>query len=290
MSTFSIAVDLSHLMPASGPLNASVFPHLAFAVQAILDRCEITWKEYASGVPLPSGRSIGIRTGEYLRSISQRKSGDFSGEVFSALPLADVIEHGAPAWDMHALLNSSLKVRRTFLSGKRFLIIPFRHDVGNAISGGRPMPQAVHEWWAGKVSSYVKDVGERPVHSDIKGLILPFREVYDWRTKRVLMTPSRTYSWGDRLRSRDLAALGVSASQAKRMSGMVNFRKPGASGGAAHSQFITFRTMSEGSKGWVRPAREGYWPAKMTADRYRPIAEALFQRAVEDDIRSAMPT
>jgi hypothetical protein len=289
MPVFSIAVDLSSLMPANSALNRDAFPSLALAVQMVIDKAEETWKGFASGAPLPNGKSIGIRSGQYLRSINQRKSGDFSGEVYSELAYADTIERGSPARDMKEVLNSSLKVRVSQKSGKRYLIIPFRHNTGDAMSGGARMPDAVQAWWQSKVASFVKSQHERPVHSDINETILPWRIVSDVRTRGILMTPARRYTWGTRLGSADLQALGASAEQTKRMAGMVNFRRPGQTGGAAHSQFITFRTMSEGSPGWRQKARDGLYPARTTADIYRPVAEDLFRAAVEDDIKRLLP-
>lgn len=290
MSEFRIAVDLSQLMPTNSPLDRTAFPSLALAVQAIVDRVEGTWKGFASGVPLPSGKSIGIRSGQYMRSINQRMTGDFAGEVFSNLPYAETIEKGAPARDMKALLNSSPKVRISQRTGRRYLIIPFRHDTGNAMSGNKPMPDSVRQWWEGKVASYVRSGFERrPVHSDMAGHITPEHAVYSLRTHKLLTVPQRRYQWGDRMKAADLEALGASAQQIKRMQGMVNFRRPGQSGGAAHSKFITFRTMSEGSKGWIQPARDGLYPARETANIYRPLAEQLFTAAVAEDIKNLLP-
>lgn len=289
MAAFIIAVDLSSLMPANSALNRDAFPSLALAVQMVIDKAEETWKGFASGAPLPNGKSIGIRSGQYLRSINQRMTGDFAGEIYSEIAYADVIERGAPARDMKEMLNSSLKVRVSQKSGKRYLIIPFRHDTGNAMSGGNAMPQPIQDWWKDKVASFVRSQHERPVHSDINETIVPWRIVHDIRTRGTLMTPARKYVWGSRLKSADLEALGASAQQTKRMAGMVNFRRPGQSGGAAHSSFITFRVMSEGSQGWVQKARDGLYPARTTADIYRPVAEDLFRAAVEDDIKRLMP-
>lgn len=176
------------------------------------------------------------------------------------------------------------------------------------MSGGKPMPDSVRTWWEGKVASYVLSKSEtRPVHSDIHGTIVPWHEVYaaipavkvpsSWKklplfggSEHPLLTvPMRRYKWGTRLHAADLEALGASAKQVRQMAGMVNFRRPEGTGGGAHSRFITFRTMGENSKGWISPAREGYWPARTTADIYRPLAETLFNRAVEDDIRRRMP-
>src|SRR4051812_31706910 len=105
---FSIRVDLGHLLP-SGSAGDMAFPNLSHAVVSLVERCEEQWKRYASGEALPSGRTIGVRSGQYLRSIQSRMSGPYSGEVYSRLAYAEAIERGTPAWDMRSLLASSLK-------------------------------------------------------------------------------------------------------------------------------------------------------------------------------------
>jgi hypothetical protein len=79
--------------------------------------------------------------------------------------------------------------------------------------------------------------------------------------------------------------MGIGGQSAKRMAGMVNFRNPGGSGGAAHSSYLTFRVMTEDSPGWQAPAIPGKYPAKITAEQIKPIAEQAFKRAMEEDVR-----
>ena len=73
--------------------------------------------------------------------------------------------------------------------------------------------------------------------------------------------------------------------QNKHMVGMVNFRTPGGRGGAAHSQYLTFRVMAEDSKGWIAKAVPGRWPARTTVELMRPLAERAFKEACEEDVR-----
>lgn len=294
MPTYSIAVDLSHLIPAA---RNAVFPALAATVEAVALRVEEQWKRFAAGEPLPSGRVIQVRSGQYLRSIRHRQLSQYAATVESVLAYADVIERGAPAWDMRKLLNSSLKVRIS-KKGRRYLIIPFRHDTGKALSGGNPMPDSVHQWWQDKSASFVLNQTRRPVHSDLMGRT-PRRQDQVFAVDRaeraqhgpLLTVAARNYWWGDRLSKSDAEGLGLSPKQAQRAAGMVNFRRPGKSGGAAHSQYLTFRVLSENSRpgSWMQKARAGYFPAKVTADMFRPVAEDLFRRAVEEDVRNMIP-
>lgn len=303
MNDFRIRVDLGHLLPG-GSAGDLAFPNLSHAVVSLVARCEEQWKRYASGEPLPSGRVIGVRSGQYLRSIQSSMSGPYSGEVYSRLSYAETIERGAPAWDMRSLLASSLKVRVN-KKGQRYLIIPFRHDTGQAMSGGHPMPDSVRRWWQDKNASFVLHTDRRPVHSDLAGNTpaLP-HQVHAFRAEDrqhgpLLTVARRNYWWGDRLGRKDLEGLArgaegfslLAGKNRSRYEGMVNFRQPGKSGGAAHSQFITFRVLSENSRpgSWIQKAREGYWPARTTADMFRPVAEDIFSKAIEADVMALLP-
>ncbi|MCK7579806.1 MAG: hypothetical protein MZV65_31705 [Chromatiales bacterium] len=72
----------------------------------------------------------------------------------------------------------------------------------------------------------------------------------------------------------------MAASKAQRMAGMVRFDNPGEK----HSQYLTFRVMSEDSQGWIRPAQPGKFPAKAAVDTYRPLAEQAFKAALQKDV------
>jgi hypothetical protein len=278
--TYAIKVELAHLIPEGAPITRDSFPYLAHAVETIVAAAHARWTAFASGVPLPDGRVINNRTGEYQRSIQTRMCGDFAGEVFSELPYAAAIEQGSPARDMKSMLNSSLKVRIS-KDGRRYLIIPFRHDVpGSDSSVSRnTMPVEVHKWFGqeGRTSSAVTGRFLRPSGTG----------AFDLATKKRIMVPGWRYQWGSRLGKDDLAGMGFGPDDrvAKRLKGMVNFRTPSATGGASNSKYLTFRVMAQGSPGWLVPAREGFYPARTTADEIRSTAEELFRQAAEADIR-----
>ncbi|CAB4137253.1 hypothetical protein UFOVP326_15 [uncultured Caudovirales phage] len=278
MSEFRISVSLSALIPWGGAVTADMFPHLAHAVRTIAEAAHRQWVAYASGMPLPSGKVISSRTGEYARSIQLRQTGPFSAEVYSALPYARAIEEGTPARDLKRMLNSSFKVRVS-AKGKRYLIIPFRWNTPNSVLG-RAMPQAVHDWWQAPTLARSAIVGTYRRVSGTGAMSVKTRDpvtVAGWK-----------YRWGSRLTPDVLEALGITGPAAKRMAGMVNFRKPNARGGAAHSKFLTFRVMVEGSSGWVVPAQEGRWPARTVAQQLAPVAEQAFRRAMEEDVKRMM--
>ena len=269
----SIAIELD--VPRGAPITGEAFPNLQAAVRRLTLLAHQEWTEYALGKPLPNGMVIQNRTGEYARSLTIRETGTFAGEVFTDLPYAKAIEEGAPARDMKRMLDSSFKVRLT-RDGRRYLIIPFRHDRFNT-------PADVLDWWAGKQTSHVSGTFRRQSGTG----------AYDIRTRQLVTVPGWRYDWGDRLKKGDLAGLGITGNTAKRLQGMVKFSNPGgrAGGGApkgTHNQLITFRVMVEGGKGWMAKATPGRFPARTVADQLRPVAEDLFQAAVEADVKALL--
>lgn len=271
---FGIAIDIADLIGDRTPLTGNVFSELAHAVAAITEMAHLQWVAYATGnEALPNGQVIRSRTGEYGRSIQVRHLGDFATEVYSELAYAAAIENGSPAYDMKRMLDTSLKVRLT-AKGKRYLIIPFRWGTPGTVGFGQAMPDEVHRWWREQQRSAITGIYRR----------LSGTGAYDLKTRQKITVNARRYEWGARLGAGDLAAMGVSGKVAQHMAGMVNFRKPNARGGAAHSKFLTFRTMVEGSKGWMVPAQVGKFPARTTSEIIAPVAEEAFRKAVQADI------
>ncbi|CAH2606333.1 conserved protein of unknown function (plasmid) [Rhodovastum atsumiense] len=290
MTGFRISVDMGHLISDRSPLTAELFPSLAQAVRAVSEAAHAKWQDYASGAPLPGGGTIEPRSGTYLRSIQLQQTGPFGAEVYSDLAYAWAIEEGAPARDMKRILGSSLKTRvvqNGAHKGQRYLIIPFRwFGEGTVAAAGRhEMPEAVQNWWHSQKPSQVTGLGWRDSGTGAIGWRSGGGQ--SWRTERgqVVQVRQRDYQWGTRLDKDTLASLGVTGQAARRMEGMVQFRKPGGRGGSSHSKSLTFRVMGEWSSGWQAPARPGLHPARTTAQEIQPDAEKAFAAAVARDMR-----
>ncbi|GAN83806.1 hypothetical protein F1645_16475 (plasmid) [Novacetimonas hansenii] len=270
----SVLTDLN-LLRGIGDLGGE-FPTVAHAVSVLAEQAQDMWKSYANGAPLPGGGVIRSRTGEYARSINIRRLNAFSAEVYSDLAYARVIEEGCPEYDMKKMLDSSIKVRVS-KAGRRYLIIPFRWGTPGSVMGNN-MPKSVHGWWKGKRErSHITLHTSRPSGTGI----------YDMRTRRRVTVDAWKYKWGDRLTGDTLDQLGHGGTKlGARMAGMVNFRKPGGNGGGAHSKYLTFRVMSEGSTGWIRPAQPGKWPARTVSEQMEPAMEEILSKALETDITS----
>lgn len=274
---FVIAVQLAE--PVGIGFTRKDLPNLAQAIQAITAAARAQWMAYAGGAPLPDGTTIGTRSGRYLKSIQQRDLGDFETEVFSDSPYAKGIEDGIPARDLKKMLDTSMKVRVS-KDGKRYLIIPFRWGTPGAVGMGRNvMPEAVHAMAMTMTPSRVTAQGDR-----VSGT-----GAWDVKTRAPFKVAQRAYLWGDRLKKEQLAEAGVFGQAARRMAGMVRFQNAaGGKGGAKHTQYLTFRVMSENSRGWLVPAIPGRHPARAVADQFRPIAEQAFQRALAADVRAIL--
>lgn len=277
MTAFTVRIDISDLLPPQRHLGSDAFPHLASAVHEMVLRGQQLWQAYAAGAALPDGRKIRIRSGGYEGSIHTRQTGPFEGEIFSDAPHADALERGMPPRDLKRMLDSSLKVRIS-KAGKRYLIIPFRHGTPDAVTLQSVMPPEVHDLWRGLRKSRVLNTGMRASGTG----------ALDIRTRNPVLVPARNYRWGDRLTVTQLNAAGVHGERARRMQGMVHFQNPSGRGGGKHGQYLTFRIMTEGSRGWLTKGTPGYWPARTTAEQLRPQAERVFAKSVALDVEQAL--
>ena len=186
------------------------------------------------------------------------------------------------------MLNTSTKVRRT-ADGRRFLVIPFRHNTpGNDAHAGA-MPASVYSLAKGLQASKVVGQGTRPVgqvtHLSARTGMHPAPAskqtgfLTSLKSRQAAQTVARKYGWAGRLSAAALKAAGHDAAQVRRYQGMVKFAMPSGKQGA-YSGYVAFRVMVEGSPGWIVPARPGQYIAQ------RAAADA--QGAVADILRAAL--
>lgn len=262
MPSFAIQIELGHLIPPDAPLSKEVFAHLAYAVNRISEAAQQKWQSYALGAPLPSGLAITPRSGTYARSIQTESEGDFRAVVFSNLAYASAIEEGIPARDLKAMLFTSNKTRLS-KAGKRYLVIPMRWGTPGTVTFHNVMSQEAYDLWRGGAlrSSSIRGRYREPSVNH------PGRTVNRFR-----------YLWGSRL----------GGTSHPHEAGMVRFAKQNAKGGGAHSRYLTFRTLSESSDGWMVPPVPGKYPARTVAEQLSPLAEKAFQEAVSRDVRALL--
>lgn len=247
-----------------------LFPNVQRAIDELAEAAYDRWRAYASGEPLPSGDTIRPWTGQYLDSIqAEQVPGGWS--ILSDDPKAKVIEEGAPAWDLHEVLATSEKVRRSE-KGSLYLIIPFRHGTPDTVVvgrySGREMPSDVYETMRRKAQTHIVGQRQEPaVH-------------YPDRTVN-----RNVYDWGDKISLAELEALGYDPNEAatQRMAGM--YRMSANSPTATSSTYVTFRTLSENNAegSWMIPERKGKYPAKAVFDWIRQEHDEIMQFALELD-------
>lgn len=278
---FSTNVDLDLGMQMGAAINKEVLPLLHQAVKAIAAQTASNWQATVYKAKLWSGEKDA-----YAKSISWTMTGDFSAVVQADYKWAKEIETGRPARDLKKMLNTSLKVRRT-TTGKRFLVIPFRHNTPGNSAHAAAMPPHVHALAKALEASMVTGTGTRPsgqttLLSPKTGMQPAGRQkpyLSNPKTKGPMMVAQNHYQWGDRLTRTAMKAAGVSQADRKRYDGMVRFDT--STPKAKSSAYMTFRVMMEDSKGWIVPAQPGQYLAKKVVDEMRPKASAAFAEAVK---------
>ncbi len=136
---YSISFDLGNVPGIANVINGQLMPLLSKAVNGVGSATAAKWKEHVYKAKLWSGEKDA-----YADSITWNFApGSLSGFVEATYKHAEEIETGRPARDLKKMLNTSLKVRRTE-SGKRFLVIPIRHNVPGNNAHAKAMPANVH--------------------------------------------------------------------------------------------------------------------------------------------------
>jgi hypothetical protein len=246
MSTinYRITMDLGALMELSDGINAQLFPLVNQAVNGIAQATASRWIESVQRAKLWSGEKDA-----YAKTITYRMTGDFSAVVESDYRYAGDIETGRPPRDLKQMLNTSMKVRVT-KKGTRYLIIPFRHNADT-------VPQAARDMSMSTITGHTRR--------------LSGTGAWSLKTQAPATVRQRKYNWGDRLAGPDVA---------KNQQGMVRMNTA-TRPGVKSSSYLTFRIMSEKSKGWIIPAQPGQHIAQGVQQEMQPVAEAFLTEAVK---------
>lgn len=262
MINYRLSVDLSDLAAVKDIINAQVFPLLNQAVRAVAFQTSANWKQAVLEAKLWSGEKDA-----YAQSITWKMTGDFSAVIESDYRYAEEIETGRPAKDLKKMLGTSLKVRSS-KTGSRYLYIPFRHQIPGSNAIGRAMPASVYEMAKNMAPSTVVGQTRR-----VSGT-----GAYSPKTQQRLTVNQNVYSWGDRLPA-GLAPKLNPDHHSDPYAGMVRFDT--STSKANSSVYLTFRTMSEKSQGWIVPPKPGLFLAKKVVDDMQPLAEAAFGEAIK---------
>ena len=194
----------------------------------------------------------------YQQSIVSEQTGPMQVSVYSDWKYAYEIENGRPSRDLKRMLDTSMKVRVSTSkknAGKRYLIIPFRHTVGSMPGNVRKMAQKMSK-------SSVPSMGTR----------LSGTGAWDVATKAPALVVKRNYKWGDRLPA-GLALKKADHHKTDIYAGMVRMNT--SAGKGKSSVYLTFRTMMEGSAGWITKPVPGVFHIPQLAKEIEPMATEM---------------
>ena len=263
MAEYKISVDMAGLLDAVGSaINAQVMPTLNQAVRNLAEATTYRWKDAVSKAKLRDGEKQA-----YIQSITWSMTGDFAAVVETPYALAEAIENGRPAVDLKRMLQTSKKVRfvtKGKNSGKRYLIIPFRHNIPGQNAINQDMPPHVYAQAKPLLPSTI--TGKTMQHNGGKGA-------------RARMVPRNTYDWGGRLP----AGLTPKLKPHHTTDIHANMVRMNTSAGAGKSSaYLTFRIMGEwASNKWIVPAKPGLYIAKGIAAQMQSVAPGVFAEAVK---------
>lgn len=282
MALYRIKIDLSPVVGVAANLQAELMPRVTHALERISETTKNLWIERVK-----QQKGIWIEEkNRYIGSIRWQFTSPLSTEVWTEYEVADLIEHGRPARDLKTMLNTSQKVRRTE-DGRRFLVIPFRHNTpGNKALAPDMSPQAYAMAKGMKLSKATGD-SQRPMGQTMRfsralgmhasPVQSPFAS--DIKTRGPVTVAATHYAWGGRLSAKALRAAGMDNADVRKYAGMVRMKDDAfrnRSGG-----YLTFRVMIEGSNGWIIPAQPGRHIVADVAQEMEPIAQAILARAAE---------
>lgn len=275
----NFSFDLGDTLDIQGIVNKQVFPLLNQAVRAVANQTALNWQSNIYKAKLWSGEKDA-----YAQTVTWKMTGDFTAMVESDYRYAQDIETGRPARDLKKMLFSSLKVRRTE-DGRRFLIIPMRHNMSKLQDAG------LYDMAASLDASTIIGQGMRPSGevtnmSPTTGMSASKQQtpfLSNIQTKKAMTVNQNHYQWGDRLKRSAMKAAGIPAETRSWAAGMRRFDT--STGGAKSSAYLTFRIMMEGSSGWVVPAQPGQDIAQKTVQDMQPKATSAFAEAIKRTLK-----
>jgi hypothetical protein len=260
---FKVSVDLSGILSLAEDAVKSMFPLLGQAVAMTADEGAMSWRDAV----LKANLSIDKKQ-PYIESIQWKMTGPFAAEIWSDYKLADEIENGRLSRDLKTMLQTSTKTRR-FKNGTKYLIIPFRHNTPGNTAHAPAMPKSIYA--AAKqlsISSALTPGSKKPAQR-----LSPSGHI----------VPQHSYDWGGRLP----AGLSPKLKEHHKTdihAGMVRMNT--SSGNGKSSAYLTFRTMSSKSSGWIVPAKPGLRIVEKVSNDLQPILDKGIAEAIRRGMSS----
>jgi hypothetical protein len=272
---FKLTFNLGDALDGVGIINKQIFPLLNQAVRAVAAQTAANWQANVYQAKLWSGEKDA-----YAKTIGWHMTGDFTALVESDYRYDQEIENGRPAKDLKKMLGTSLKVRRTE-DGRRFLIIPLRHNVAKLEAAG------IYNMAKDLDPSTILEQSERPSGevtnlSPTAGMSPSTNQtpyLSNAKTKSTMMVNKNHYSWGGSLKKSNMRA-GMMPGTRAWAQGMHRF-DTSTPGGGKSSAYLTFRVMMEGSGGWIVPPQPGQQIAQKTSEDMQQKALSAFEEAIK---------
>jgi hypothetical protein len=228
------------------------------------------YRSYLNGAMLPNGSSLRHPTGNLANGAKLTEPAYLDFHLVNEISYAEAVEKGTPERDMKECLPNAKKARRA-KNGTLYLIIPFRHSTpGATATGMQPMPQRVYQM--AKELTRMRIKGRRSELA-VTPAIGP----------RQMITRLKYSKWTHEGQSKGLTThqleeAGMAYSDIRKYTGLYKF------GSRGQSHYITFRVLSQKSRGWIIPARPGIWAAKAAKEEADRDLGADLQDALVQDI------
>lgn len=245
---------------------------VALAVMRATYRIQMIWMEAANDAKYvwPELRN------EYIKSIqADGVPGKLEGTIWSDHKWAERIETGMPQRDLKEMLNTSSKVRIS-KQGKKYLIIPFRHNTPGNSAYAADMPTVIYDQAKGLKASYVTGAFWQ------KSLQTGSKIGSGIGRGKATMVKRLTYRWGESLPA-GLAPKMKPHHTTDIYAGMKRFDT--SSGKQKSSAYLTFRNMVEGSPKWLTTPKPGQFIAEGAAKK----GEEILRQEIESGLIDLFP-
>ena len=253
--------------------NLEIFTSYAQAAEMVAVRSLNLYRGYLQGARLPNGAAIQHPSGQLAEHATLMGNGQYLGYVLhNDAAYSEAIERGTKSRDLKDMLPTAHKARRG-KDGALYLIIPFRHGTPGTV-GLRAMPQGI--WERAMKLSRSRITGHRMEPSVTHPGEMVQRNVYGFFNKEGKWVST----WGRHLTLNQVQNAGGSFKEQSIYQGMYKFGLP------RHSQYITFRVMSQNSApgSWIRKAVPPLWPARFAAEEGFRQGKSFLEEALTEDI------
>lgn len=251
----SINLNTDALMAVPQQMYEQVLRAVDVAVEGVAQTAMRRWADSINAADLHEGQKK-----EYSESLRIDRLGMAHYLVRTIYDQADQIEDGRPERDLKTMLQTSQRTRQS-KAGKKYLIIPFRHNTPGHSALSTSMPADVYKQ------------AKKLAKSSITG-----------KTSRLSATgatvPQSVYKWGGRLPA-GLAPIRA-GHKTDIYAGMR--RMETSTGKSKSSAYLTFRVMHQDSTGWIVPAK----PGLKLADKIAAQIESQAQGYIESVVKAAL--